>query len=170
MPGSPPRFVLDSNVVIDLHVGGILHEALRHLAAEVVIPDVIVEEELQEPSGKLLQQYGVRIVELSGEEVLEVSQLAARYKGPSRRDLFALVVARSRNAILLTGDEHLREAARKEGVSVHGTLWIMDGLVRREHMAPKRAAQALEKMLAAGRRLPRHECEQRMRRWKTHLT
>lgn len=168
MPDSPLKFVLDSNVVIDLYVGSILQEALRHLS-DAVIPDVIVEEELQEPSGRLLQQYGVRTVELSGEEVLEVSRLAARYKGPSRRDLFALVVARSRNAVLLTGDEHLREAAKQEGVRVHGTLWIADELVKRKRIVPKRAAEALEKMLAGRRRLPHYECEQRIRRWKNHV-
>ncbi len=66
---------------------------------------------------------------------------------------------------LLTGDRHLREAATQEGVAVHGTLWLLDELVRLGTIVPLQAA-ALEHMLAHGRRLPQDECQKRIERWK----
>lgn len=82
------------------------------------------------------------------------------------RDLFALALAKARDGVLLTGDRHLRRAAIREKVPVHGTLWILDELIRRHAITPPEAAQALGKMRAKGRRLPRAECERRLKKWK----
>jgi len=81
-------------------------------------------------------------------------------------DLLALVLARALEATLLTGDRHLRRVAAQEGVDVHGTLWVLDEMVRLEVITPPQATQALERMLAQARRLPRAECQRRLRQWK----
>jgi hypothetical protein len=74
--------------------------------------------------------YGLTRIELSGDDVREVYRLAALYQGPSVNDLFALVAAKTMGALLLTGDRYLREAAKQEGVTVHGALWLLDEMVR----------------------------------------
>ena len=63
-------------------------------------------------------------------------------------------------ASLLTGDRHLRAAAEQEGVPVHGTLWLLDEMVRLAVVSPRLAAQALERMLERGSRLPLDECQE----------
>ncbi|MGQ9513005.1 DUF3368 domain-containing protein, partial [Thermodesulfitimonas sp.] len=78
---------------------------------------------------------------------------------------FALALAKARGGVLLTGDRYLRKAAEQEKVPVHGTLWILDELIRRHATTPPEAAQALKKMRAKRRRLPRAECERRLKKW-----
>jgi rRNA-processing protein FCF1 len=105
-------------------------------------PDVLIAE-LQELGGDLLVDYGLTRIELSGDEVQEVYRLAILHRGPSVNDLFALVAAKTMGALLLTGDRHLREAAEQEGVPVHGTLWLLDEILRLAVIPPLVAAQAL---------------------------
>jgi predicted nucleic acid-binding protein len=69
-------------------------------------------------------------------------------------------------AILLTGDRHLTEAANREGVATHGTLWVLDEMVRLGIVARGKAAQALEQMLERGSRLPQAGCEKRLQQWR----
>ena len=49
---------------------------------------------------------------------------------------------------------------------VHGTLWLLDEMVRLAVVPPRLAAQALERMLEHGSRLPLNECQERLERWK----
>ncbi|NPV81898.1 MAG: hypothetical protein HPY52_16830 [Firmicutes bacterium] len=69
---------------------------------------------------------GLRNFELPGSQVLKVLELASKYRGPSRADLFALALAIALPGVLLISDKRLREAAENEGVPVHGTLWLLD--------------------------------------------
>jgi predicted nucleic acid-binding protein len=96
---------------------------------------------------------------------LEVVALRARYRRVSANDLFALVLARALGVTLLTGDRHLRKVAEQEGVEVHGTLSVLDEMVRLGVVAPAGAAEALERMLERGSRLPKAECRRRLRKW-----
>ncbi len=163
MPDSRPRCVVDTNILIDFHRGGLLG-ALFALPLSFVAPDVIAAE-MERPDGQALLAQGLQSISLSGEEVAVVAALATVHRRPSVNDLFALVVARAEGAMLLTGDGALRELAESEGTTVHGALWLLDELVRLEIIGPKKATQSLERMLAAGSRLPQKECRRRMRRW-----
>ena len=166
MTDSPqlPACVVDTGVLIDLHVGRLLRPVFQ-LPLFLMAPDVLIAE-LQKPDGDLLVDYGLTRIELSGDEVQEVYRLATLYRGPSVNDLFALVAAKTMGALLLTGDRHLREAAEREGVPVHGILWLLDEIVRLALIPPLVAAQALERMLESGSRLPWDECQARFRRWR----
>ncbi len=166
MTDSPqlPACIVDTSVLIDLHVGRLLRPVFQ-LPLFLMAPDVLIAE-LQEPDGDLLLDYGLTRIELSGDDVGEVCRLTNLYRGPSVNDLFALVAAKAMGALLLTGDRHLREAAEREGVAVHGTLWLLDEMVRLAVIPPLVAAQALERMLEKGGRLPWDKCEKRLRRWR----
>ena len=162
--GSRSVLVIDTSVWIHLEKGGLFDQAFR-LPVKWCSPDVIVEE-LGQPSVEEVIACGLQSVELSAEQVQEIVALRKKYRGPGTKDLSALVLARSLGTTLVTGDRHLREAAETEGVTVHGTLWLLDAMVAQSIISQQRAAQALEAMLAAGSRLPRRECEQLLRRWK----
>lgn len=165
MMDSPSLCIADTNVLVDLHNGGVL-------ATMFLLPytfdalDVIVAE-LQVPDGQSLVEMGLCSEELPAEQVLEVAALAEQCRTVSVNDLFALVLARYKSATLLTGDRRLRQLAGREGIPVHGVLWVLDEMVRLEKLSPARAAAALKAMLACGARLPRSECDDRLRRWAT---
>jgi predicted nucleic acid-binding protein len=127
----------------------------------------VVAAELQTPSVEMLVSRGLMVRELAGEQVLKVAQLTTLYRRPSTPDLFALVLARSLGIALLTGDRHLREAAQREGVVVHGTLWLLDRMVELGVLTCAAAAHALDRMIASGSRFPPVETQDRLRRWRS---
>jgi predicted nucleic acid-binding protein len=156
--------VTDTNVWIDLDTAGLTDLVFR-LPFSLQAPDVIVAE-LERPEGATLVGRGLQVRELTGSQVMEVARLASRYLRPSRSDLFALVLARSQGATLLTGDRHLRSAAESEGVKVHGTLWLIDRMVESDLLERREAIVKLLLMVQAGRRLPAEEVDRRLRIWK----
>ena len=164
MEDSPSLCIVDANILIDLHIGGLLREFFG-LPFRLVAPDVIIAE-VDEPNSALLTEYGLESAELSGDQVREVYALLVNCRSVSANDLFALVLARVLNVPVLTGDRHLTRVAAQEGIVVHGTLWVLDEMVRLEIVVPSRAAEALERMLERGSRLPCAECQRRFHLWK----
>lgn len=164
MASSSRACISDATLWIDLHAGKLL-EAVFCLPYTWVAPDLVVAE-LQEPAGARLVAAGLQSRGLSGPLVRELVSLRAVYRGVSVADLSALVLAKAMGSVLVTGDAHLRRAAQREGVTVHGTLWVLDELVRAGVMAAPAVAQALEEILAAGGRLPFDECRKRLLRWQ----
>jgi predicted nucleic acid-binding protein len=156
--------VVDTNTLIDLYRGGV-HRELFRLPFTVLAPDVIVAE-LIEPPGPALLDLGLQVVEFTSAEVLTVIDLSRTHPEVSINDLFALILARNRNVLLLTGDKRLRRIAEDEyGLDVHGTLWLLDQLVKHKIVPSPRAAIALRDMLKSGSRLPKSECDRRLRKW-----
>ena len=157
--------VVDTNIWIDLHFGGLLAEFLR-LPGQVLCPDVIIEE-LRLPDGRQLVREGVREVSLGPDGVRRVGELVERYPGVQPNDLFALALAAGTKAVLATGNDHLKRAALAEGVRVRGTLGVLQRLVDEEIITAERAAAGLEAILARGDRwLPAAECRRCLERWR----
>jgi predicted nucleic acid-binding protein len=159
------RCVVDTSIIIDLHIAGIITHLFK-LPYDFIAPDVIIAE-LLEPDGALLIELGVRQETLEGDQIIEVLQLRRDFNRPSVNDLFALVLARALKAILLTNDRSLRIAAEHKGMIAHGILWILDEMVRLEVISPPEAADALRTMLEKGSRLPLDECNKRLQKWQS---
>ena len=168
MRDSPPKFVVDANVLIDLHVGGVLDQFFN-AGWQIVAPDVIVEE-LDTPDGKELVRKGLKSQPLPPQWVSEVHRLREQYRKPSTNDLFALVLAKRLGVTLLTGDLDLRKAAQAEDVPFHGTLWVLERMVDKGVLSKEEAAKALHRMQKERRRLPKAECERLLKKWGFKLT
>ncbi len=160
-----PFWVADSSIWFDLEAGGILGAALQ-LDACWACPDVLLAELKKNPEGHALSGMGVEVCELSSAEVAQVFELAVRNPRPSRVDLFALVLARRPEGILLTGDSGLRHLAESLGVEVHGIFWILDQ-VAGCRITNAEAASALDRIVARGSRLPASEVRERLARWRS---
>ncbi len=66
----------------------------------------------------------------------------------------------------MTGDKRLRKIAAEEGVTVRGTLWIFDELLRSEKISEdeyKRFMQELKRQNGSAIRLPEAEIDKRIR-------
>lgn len=75
----------------------------------------------------------------------------------SLQDRQCLLYARGQSRILITGDLHLREAAKRESVPFHGSVWLVEeahrqGLVHADELCRWLAVWPLQ-----SRRLPRTE-------------
>jgi predicted nucleic acid-binding protein len=159
------KIILDTTICIDLFHGQLLEKATR-LPYELTLPDVIAHE-LISPPGELFIQAGYSILPLNEEVIEQVIVLRERYPRPSTNDLFALLLAKINSCELVTGDDSLRNTASKEGVPVHGLLWLFDRLIEKRILTTSEAADALKKILAQGSWLPKKECEARLKRWRS---
>lgn len=160
----PPACVIDTNVLFDAVDGGILPDIFR-LDCVFLTTDIAVREVRTISLADLLS-LGLKVRELPGEEVLEMLEIRGKYSALSMEDISVMVLARHTGAVLLSGDGPLRTVARREGVEVHGSLWVLDRLVAGGILSPQRAAGAIEMMRQNGSRLPEEECEPRIRRWE----
>jgi len=149
--------VSDANVPIDIEHGN-LTASMFALKIIFAVPDVLFEKELKARHSHLLD-FGLKIKSLSNEAVDKVLEFAAKYRQPSRIDLFALSFALAENCPLLTGDKNLRKAADQEGVKVHGTIWLVSEMLREKIIQPTAARIAFQKMKDAGSRLPWNEVD-----------
>jgi predicted nucleic acid-binding protein len=157
------RCVTDANLWIDL-LHGEIENRVFSLPWKFIAPDVVLAEILLPYSWKL-QGLGLIEMELSGTGMHKAEELVRKYPRPGRRDILSLVLAMQERAMLLTGDEALRKAASEEGIEVHGTLWLLDAMVKEEAISKEEGCRSLEKMLDAGRRLPKKEVSARIAAW-----
>ncbi len=160
---SPSVLVTDTNIWIDLENGGILAEVFG-LPYQFLTPDFAIRE-LIRPKWQMLQALGLQSQELEPALIQELAHLRAENRALSVTDLAAFLLARSLGATLVTGDRHLGDLAARNGISVHGVLWLLDEMIRFRTITPEKAAVALNQMLDQGARLPHDECRKRLASW-----
>ena len=152
-----PLLISDSNIFIDLIEGDLLQLMFR-LPEIFAVPNILFQEELVNHYPDL-PVYGLQVMDIDGAYMSEAHRLRRLYKGPSQNDLFALVLAKQEKCPLITGDLRLRKAAKKEGLVIRGTVWIVKRLLEEKLITLTRAKDAFEGMKQAGSRLPWDEVE-----------
>jgi len=130
-----------------------LTQVMLGLPYQFLIPDILFYEELEESHPDLLEQ-GLTPLELSGESMIKAQELGSIYINPSRNDCIALAASIQEECTLLTGDKALRNAAKKEGVKIKGTIWIVEELINNGLINKQTAIRAFDIMKEAGSRLP----------------
>lgn len=143
--------------------GSILTEVFG-LPYQFLTPDFAIRE-LVWPKWQMLQALGLRSQELEPSLIQELALLRAGNRALSATDLAAFLIAKALDATLLTGDWRLNDLAMRNGIRVHGVLWLMDEMVRFRAIAPEQAANALNQILDQGARLPHDECQKRLVSW-----
>ncbi len=68
---------------------------------------------------------------------------------------------------MVSGDGLLRKTAINNGVDVRAILFIFDELIRLGLINSHIAADKLELLSQTGSRLPKFECEERLKRWRS---
>lgn len=160
--------ISDANILIDMTVGGLLDEIFR-LDYQFGLPDVLFEYELSENHADLPEK-GLQVLELEGVAVEYMGRLHSRHRksGVSVNDCMALALARQEACPILTGDAALRQVSILEGVEVRGTLWLVGELIEANVIKVERAAAAYAAMRADGSRVPWHEVDAQIARFKAN--
>lgn len=162
----PNLLVSDTSVLIDVDRGGLI-EALFQLPFGVAVPDLLYVSELQSWRGMDLMELGLQVLKLDAGGV----SLAQGYITSDRRisapDGFALALAKTGGHVLLTGDQHLRALAGRQGVSCHGLLWVLDEFETRDLMTARDLLDGLTLISSHPRsRLPVDEVKERENRYR----
>jgi hypothetical protein len=155
--------ISDANIIIDMSTGGLLRLMFR-FDATFAVPDILFEEELRTDHPELLR-LGLKLLELHEDTVVYAGRLVEKYQslGASINDLLALSLAWQEKCPLLTGDGRLRGAGQTEGIEVHGTLWLIEQMVKARTITVRQAQAGYARMREAGRRLPWSEVDQQLR-------
>lgn len=154
--------ISDASVLIDIECGE-LTSAMFSLPWQFAVPDVLFAEELESRHGHLLQ-LGLISRTMSSDLVAEAYKLRQQYVRTSVNDLLALTLAKHENSQLLTGDRALRLVATELSVEVHGTLWLVEQMIRQNKITIGVAREGFQLMREFGSRLPWGEIERMLRR------
>ena len=117
--------VSDTSVLIDLERGQFLDCCFR-LPHEFAVPDLLYRRELADFGGPELMRRGLKVEELTREELTAVQDIRGKRPQLSLPDAYAYALAASRRWTLLTGDAQLRAAAHDARLSFYGVLWVCD--------------------------------------------
>ena len=156
--------ISDTNILIDIEDGSLTPIVFR-LSYEIIVPDILFELELKEQHTHLLAA-GLKIKSLSTESVKRTEALNLKYPKPSIIDHSALALSIQEKCPLLTGDKDLRDAAKNEGVEVHGTIWIIEQLLTQKLILQTQARRSFDSMKAKGSRLAWGDIEQLLNRYE----
>lgn len=159
----PRVYVSDTNIWIDFRNAGLLDELFR-LPFTLCCTDFVLHELEDLPHGELIGR-GLVVEVLEGEAVGELLRLTADHNNSSLADVSCYFLARRSGLPLLTGDGRLRKQAQKDGMTVHGALWLLDQLLMHGIVDAAMLATGLERMLSAGARFPIDECNRRLKDW-----
>lgn len=146
----------DAAVLIDLgYVGGL--NLLTQIAPTEVLDVVLLEcEDQRQP--ELIDEVtaaGVQVVTTQAAWV----EAAGSYKSAalSLQDRLNLHYAKSFDRLLLATDSPLRKRCEREGVRVHGTLWLVEEAHHRSLVPPSDLCRWLKEWPSVGSRLPVRE-------------
>lgn len=161
----------DTNVWIDFVTINRIALPFRLPYTYLMNQDAIDEELLSPPDFKeQLLSAGLVSTELTDAEFFLAEEYGLRYRKLSTHDRIALAIAKQRNITLLTGDQALRKAANAEGVSLIGTIGILDQLHNRELITTTEYVDCLKALQSNNGkiiRLPARELEERIRQFSS---
>jgi len=159
---SKKLLISDANIIIDI-VAGELVDVMFSLNYEFGTPDILYVEELEDQHSGILNA-GLKLFELKPESIDVANSyyqknIATRV---SANDCLALSLAQQEECALLTGDSKLKQLAIIEGITVHGTLWLVDMMFNNRLISVIDAENAYRKMLNDGSRLPEKEIKKQL--------
>ena len=158
--------VSDTSVLIDLERGQLLHSCFG-LPFDFAVPDVLYVRELEAYGGPALVALGLRVEELTGDEVIRAQEARTLRPKLSLPDSFAYALTAARGWTLLSGDGELRALAQAQEIRCFGVLWILDQLFEERVTAAAAIISGLEAIAAHPRcRLPRGEIDARLDQYR----
>lgn len=161
--------VKDANVFIDMEYMDIF-DLWFQLEYETITSDLVVRELEDGRHFQALAYIESSQIYASSLPLDVVVETQERHVGISATDAAVLHIAVQHNALLLTGDRRLRNAAKIEVVECHGSIWVLDQLVRNGKLKGLSAAQkliSLTKLKGKRKRfLPMKSVTEHINRWR----
>lgn len=127
----------------------------------------ILESEQREQIEMFIRSHQLTIFELSEKEIEEVERFKTKRFFKTLIDKTVLWKAKQLKCPLLTGDAKLRSEATDRGITVHGSLWIIQMMVESKVVMANAGVEFLEKLKVSNDRLPLDEIEKLIRKLKS---
>ncbi len=159
--------ITDANIFMHIIGAGLIDEFFR-LELEVLTTSEVFTEIGDERH--LLEPFigaGFDVIQ-SDEDQIESIESAPYPPGLSFPDRSVLFHATLRQCTVLTGEALMRRECKKHGLEVHGILWVLDRMASESLCTTHTLAQTLTRLMRLPDfRVPKSECEARLRDWKS---
>jgi len=157
---------IDTNIFFDF-IAGDIFDQLFLLPFNFHTSEFIPKEISGSFSRQQLKNLGVNLLILSDAEVNDVYAIKQQHIELSVEDVSVFYLSRKHEILILSSDELLRNLAAESGIEYHGTLWLLEELIKNDLLSSQEAAIALRKMLGKKRWLPIAECEKLIKMWES---
>jgi predicted nucleic acid-binding protein len=158
-------YVSDTNIWIDFEKANLLNEVFK-LPFQFCCTDFVAAE-ISTITCQSLLKLGLIIETMDANDIKHLHTLMASHNNSSLADVSCYFLAQNNGLPLLTGDGKLRKRASKEGLTVRGSIWLLDLLIQHKIISEEAAATSLDTMRQQGARLPNIECQSRISNWRT---
>ena len=160
--------IQDANIIFDLIEINLIDEFFK-LQIDVFITDFVAGEINQLDQKGIIYKYistgEIIVLNTTTEEIIELVAIQNHTRGLSLEDCSVLFHAPKNKAFILTGDNTLKRYAESNQIEVHGILWVLDELIREGYISNEKAYLKLTQLMKTNSRLPKKECEKRLRKW-----
>jgi predicted nucleic acid-binding protein len=158
-------YISDTNIWIDFENAGLLDEIFK-LPFKFCCTDFVVSE-INKITHQSLLELGLLVETIDANNIPDLFTLMASHNNSSLADVSCYFLAQHTGLPLLTGDGKLRKKAMSDGLTVYGSLWLLDLLVSHKIISKEKAAKSLEAMLEQRARFPHSECQIRISNWRS---
>ena len=126
----------------------------------------IMESEQKEQIEIFIRSKKLTVFELSEKEIQEVENFITKRFFKTLIDKTVLWKAKQLKCLLLTGDAKLRSEATEQGITVHGSLWVIRMIVEQNIITSEMGVDFLVKLKTVNDRLPLDEIEKLIKKLK----
>jgi hypothetical protein len=162
----PETLVTAANILIDLAIV-LAHELLllpNHDVATTYEVFYELKDEHQQSWQPFIEDGRVSLEDVDQEAVDTLRKSVSRRL--SDPDCTVIVLAETKQAIIISGDRMIVNAYRKRGHAAHGILWLLDENERMERYTAEELHRLLSEIQKVNQWLPAKICKERLVRWK----
>ena len=127
----------------------------------------ILESEQREQIEIFIRSHQLIVFELSEKEIEEIENFKTKRFFKTLIDKTVLWKAKQLKCPLLTGDAKLRSEATDQGITVHGSLWVIQIMVESKVITVNAGIEYLQKLKVSNDRLPLDEIEKLIKKLKS---
>jgi predicted nucleic acid-binding protein len=161
--------ITDTNIFFDIISIGALPEFFS-LEYEICTTVFVIEEIIRSDQREVIEVFirakEIIVIDFSSEEIDEISSFKTEKNFKGLTDKSVLWKSIQLGCPLLTGDRKLRLEAERNGVEVHGSIWVITSLVKNDLIDKVKGIQLLELLKEVNSSLPFEEINNLIRSYK----
>ena len=162
--------IADANIFIDLagieKLGDIFLLPWSIHTTDFILHELKKPSDMQNTIQAAIKENKLIVKTASASEISNLLSFHPECRSLSLADKSIWKYAKDIQGSLLTNDMALRKYAENDDIAVSGSLYIFDQFIEQGIISAQPCAEKLEYLLSRNSRLPKDECDKRIRLWK----